>query len=146
MTNEFCFVTVHLSTQISQKSNFLPKPNYQGLNIYSNSADLVPCDFFMLPELEFWKSEIWRDLILNILRLRGRCGSSVSIVTRLQARRLGFDSWNGQGRDFSSPPPLGPTELPTQWLPVAVSLGVKLTNQLHLVPRLKCMWLYLHHP
>jgi hypothetical protein len=42
---------------------------------------------------------------------------------------------------------LGPTQPPIQWVPVALSLGVKLTTHFHLVPRSKNAWSYIStHP
>jgi hypothetical protein len=59
----------------------------------------------------------------------GSWGSSVSIVTDLRAGQPGFDSRQEQ-RFFSifataSRPVLGPTQPPIQWVPGALSLGVK---------------------
>jgi hypothetical protein len=52
--------------------------------------------------------------------------SGIALVYRLDAR--GFDSWQG-ARIFllttASKPALGPTQLPIQWVPGALSLGVK---------------------
>jgi hypothetical protein len=52
------------------------------------------------------------------------------MVTWQRAGRSGFNSRQGQERDFflfatASRPALGPTRPPTQWVPVAISLGVK---------------------
>jgi hypothetical protein len=50
----------------------------------------------------------------------------------------GFESRQGLGIFLftsASRPPLGATQPPIQWLPGALSLGVKLTTHLHLVPR-----------
>jgi hypothetical protein len=47
------------------------------------------------------------------------CGSSVSIVTRLQAGWLGFDSWQGLGIFLfvtASRPALGPYQPAIQWM------------------------------
>jgi hypothetical protein len=41
---------------------------------------------------------------------------------------------------------LGPNQPPIQWVPGAVSLGVKLTTHLHLVPRSKNEWSYTSTP
>jgi hypothetical protein len=53
--------------------------------------------------------------------------SSVSIVIGPWARWPGFKSW--QGQDFSLmrnvQSVLGPTQPPIQWVPVALSLGLK---------------------
>jgi hypothetical protein len=46
-------------------------------------------------------------------------------------------------------PALGPTQPPNQWVPGALSLGVKrpgLTTHLHLVPRSKNAWSYTSNP
>jgi hypothetical protein len=57
-------------------------------------------------------------------------------------RVLEFDSWQGLGIFLTtvSRMALGPTQPPIQWVPEALSLGVKqpgvkLTAHLHLVPR-----------
>jgi len=56
-------------------------------------------------------------------------GSSVNIKTRLRAGRLGFNSRQGQWRNFflvtASRPALGPTQPPVQWVPGILSLAVK---------------------
>jgi hypothetical protein len=55
-------------------------------------------------------------------------GSSVSIVTRLRNGRPAFDSRQGQGFSFfatASRPALGPTQTLIQWVPRAISPGVK---------------------
>jgi hypothetical protein len=41
---------------------------------------------------------------------------------------------------------LGPTQPPIQWVPEAISLGVKLTTHLHLVRRSKNAWSYTSTP
>jgi hypothetical protein len=54
--------------------------------------------------------------------------SSVSIVSRLRAGRLGFESRQGLGIFLfatASRTALGPTHPPVQWVPAALSLGVK---------------------
>jgi hypothetical protein len=73
-------------------------------------------------------------------------GCSVSVVSGygLNERAIEFRSPE-EARDFSSTlwsrPALGSTQLPLQWLPRAISpgvkrgLGVTLTTYLHLVPR-----------
>jgi hypothetical protein len=65
-------------------------------------------------------------------------------------RVLGFDSQQGLGIFLfttASRLTLGPTQSPIQWVPGALSLGVKwlgvkLTTQPHLVLRLKNEWSY----
>jgi hypothetical protein len=54
--------------------------------------------------------------------------SSISVVTRLRARRPSFDFWEGQGSSFfptTSRPDLVSTQPPIQWLPGALSPGIK---------------------
>jgi hypothetical protein len=66
--------------------------------------------------------------------------SSVSIVARLWEGRSGFDSRQGQGLYFFATAPrpnLGPTQPPNQWVQVVPSPEVKLTTQIHVVPRLR---------
>jgi hypothetical protein len=68
----------------------------------------------------------------------GSRGSSVSIVTKLWGWMTRFDSW----LEFfflttASRPPLGPIQLPIQWIPEALSPGLKRPgreddNSLHL--------------
>jgi hypothetical protein len=67
-----------------------------------------------------------------------RCDNSVGIMTRLEAGRSGFYSLQGLGIFLftsASRPALGPTQPPIQWVPGALSLGVKGTgredNHLH---------------
>jgi len=48
-----------------------------------------------------------------------------------EAGRPGFDSWQGQRYllfSIVSRPTLGPNESPIQWVPLAVSLGIKRTG------------------
>jgi hypothetical protein len=54
--------------------------------------------------------------------------SSVGIATRLRIGRSGFDFWQGLGIFLltnASRPALGPTQPPIQWVPRALSMGVK---------------------
>jgi hypothetical protein len=63
-------------------------------------------------------------------------------------RVLGFNSWQGLGIFlFTTVPrlPLGPTQPPIQWVPRALSLGVKLTTHLHLLLS-KNAWSYTSSP
>jgi len=65
--------------------------------------------------------------------------SSVSIVTRLRAGRLGFNSRHGNTAPI---PGLGHSQPPVQWVRSFFIRGkgdwdVKLTTHLHLVPRLR---------
>jgi hypothetical protein len=77
---------------------------------------------------------------------------SVGIASSLWAEQQGFDSWQGQKIFLffvASGLALGPTQSPIQWVPGALSLGVKqlgmkLTTRPHLVPRLRMVELYLH--
>jgi hypothetical protein len=69
---------------------------------------------------------IWRQYF-SLMRIQG---SSVSIVTRQRIRWPEFHSRQGQSRNFSffaaaSKPVLGPTQAPIQWVPGALSSGVK---------------------
>jgi hypothetical protein len=57
-----------------------------------------------------------------------RKDSSVSIVTRLRSERHGVGSWQGQGCFLfatASTPALGPSQYHIQWVPGALSLGIK---------------------
>jgi hypothetical protein len=87
----------------------------------------------------------------------GSWRSSVNIVTRLRAWRPAFDSLHRRGRDFllfatASRMTLGPTQPPIQWVPGALSLGVKRPRREteHLPPSSaevkECAELYLHSP
>jgi hypothetical protein len=77
------------------------------------------------------------------------CDSSVCIALdyRLDDRVLGFKSWWELGIFIFttvSRMALGPTQLPIQWIPGALSLGIncqgmKLTTHLHLVSRSKML-------
>jgi hypothetical protein len=67
---------------------------------------------------------------LTTLCVHRNRGSSVDIVTRLQAERPGFNYQKRQGRDFflfttASRPVLESTQPPIQWVPGALLLGVK---------------------
>jgi hypothetical protein len=65
--------------------------------------------------------------ITDVHKIRRNRDSSVRIATRLRDGPLEFSSW--QGEEFfsvtESRPVLGPTQLPIQWVPGAVFLGVK---------------------
>jgi hypothetical protein len=84
---------------------------------------------------------------------RGR-DSSVCITHELGTGRPGFDSRYRQEIFLfyiESRPTLGSTQPFIQWVPLAVSPGVKrqlvkLTTYLHLVPKLRIMELKLHSP
>jgi hypothetical protein len=78
--------------------------------------------------------------------------SLVSIVTRLQVGQPGFNSWQGF---FSSPlcpnQLLGPTHPPIQWVPGALSPGVKQSghkadNSHPFSSKVKNTWMYTSTP
>jgi len=65
---------------------------------------------------------------LLLLNYDGSQGSSVRIVARLWAGQPGFNSQEGQGRDFfttTSRMDLGPIQSPIQWVLGVLSPGVK---------------------
>jgi hypothetical protein len=65
-------------------------------------------------------------------------GNSVSKIISLWVGQLGFDSHHGKGLfATASRPALQPTQPPIQWVPWSLSLGIKLTTYLHLLPRLR---------
>jgi len=83
----------------------------------------------------------------SIIIIKSR-GSSVSIVTKLRDVLPGLNYRQGYGRilflfSTASRPALGPTHPPVQWVPRALSWGVKwpegvkLTTHLHLLPKLR---------
>jgi hypothetical protein len=90
--------------------------------------------YFSLSKLLFWEA--------------GR--AQVGIATR--AGWQGFDSRQGEKIflfSMESSPALGPTQSPIQWVPAALSQGVKrqgreADHSHHLVPRLGMVELYLH--
>jgi hypothetical protein len=64
----------------------------------------------------------------NCLTRKSSTDSSVSIVTRLRTGRPKFDSRKRQGLFLlaaASRPDLGPTQPPIQWIPEALSLGLR---------------------
>jgi hypothetical protein len=64
-------------------------------------------------------------LLMKVTKIRD---SSVSIVTRLLARRPGFNFWKGKEfflLDTASRPALEPTQPPIQWVPGALSQGLR---------------------
>jgi hypothetical protein len=71
----------------------------------------------------------------------------------LRAEWAGFDSQQHNNFLFptASSPTWGPTQPHIQWIPAALSLGVKwldvkLTTDLHIMARSKKLELYLHSP
>jgi hypothetical protein len=87
------------------------------------------------------------------LRIKGECRSMCSWATSRTIGVLGFDSRRGLEIFLFitvSRTALGPTQPPIQWEPWALSLGVKRpgreADHSHIVPRSKCVELYLHSP
>jgi hypothetical protein len=94
-------------------------------------------------------------IILSFVSWRNKSrDSSVGIATRLRAGRSEFyGSITGGGWKFlSSPPALGPTQPPIQWVPRGLSVGVKrpMREADHLPPSSaevrEWVELYLHSP
>jgi hypothetical protein len=77
------------------------------------------------------KRERWRwkdDRKMDVKELSKSRGRSLSIMTRLRARRPVIDSWQGQGSDFfvtTLRPALGPTQPPMQRALEDFSTGAK---------------------
>jgi hypothetical protein len=97
--------------------------------------------------------------LVTILTELLRCNKNVnaklsSWATGWTIGVLGFDSRQGLGIFFfttASRTALGPTQPPIQWVPGALSLGVKrpgreADHSPHLVPRSKNMWSYTSTP
>jgi hypothetical protein len=67
-----------------------------------------------------------------------RLDNSISIFTRLLTRRLGFDSWQGKRKEFTtSKPTLRSNQPVIQWVSGLNGRDVNLTIYLNLVPRIR---------
>jgi hypothetical protein len=82
----------------------------------------------------------------------GEAGIAQSIwATGWTVEESGFDSQQEKEDIILSPAPrpaVGPTQPPSQWVPGGGLFPprVKLTTQLHLVPRTRMVEIYLHSP
>jgi hypothetical protein len=97
-------------------------PTFSIPKIVLNHISMCMCTFFSPPHIQVHKH-------VHNPRKRSQ-GSLVSIVTRLQAGWLGLNSQQGKGRDYflfthTHKPALKTIQSPVQWVPGALSLGVK---------------------
>jgi hypothetical protein len=93
---------------------------------------------------EIQTGRLWQKSLINLNTIHHvNSSSSVSIVTKLRARRTGFDSRQGLGcfPRYRIQIGYGTTQLPIQWVPGDLSSAggraVKLITPLHLVQKLR---------
>jgi hypothetical protein len=97
-----------------------------------NGADHEICKFMVSvrnnSEHQAFRTEHLNATVICVNSIRKSRGSSVTIVTRLRAERLRFDSWQEQGIyvfDTTSRPALELTQPSIQWVPGVLSPELK---------------------